>query len=296
MNAIKKIIISIAFIFVFLPFAAAGELINVAMEVNNINATASLITTDSILKNNKSDSKYHFYFLYTKLSKHNMIRLKKLISKNNITADFIYVDLDDLSKKKNPFSYEKINYEINEVLSGLFISDVLPEDMHKVLYLNSNLLVLMDLEKIYNTNITGYAAAMTKYLTKWSKYGAEMPDYYDTGIMLVNLDFYRKHKVTDKMYEYMRYYYFMDWDSAIINLSLMGNVKEVSIPQNFHCDLVSQNCYPTPPNISGVIHIFADKRMQKGTMQKIYKQYWKEVSPFSYMMFCIKNTLTKERG
>ncbi len=91
-------------------------------------------------------------------------------------------------------------------------SAILPSDVEKVLYLDCDIVVLGDISVFWNTDLSGIGAACIEDIGKDEdeRYGRLHYDrsysYFNAGVLLINLDYWRKHKVDEQCVEYFRKY------------------------------------------------------------------------------------------
>lgn len=106
-------------------------------------------------------------------------------------------------------SNDKTNYPL-EAYYRLFAAEVLPKDIHKVLYLDGDIIVYDDLSELWNTDVTGYAVGASpsyfnndveiiRKLGYDPKYG-----YFNSGVLLINLDYWREIHVVDLFVDYIK--------------------------------------------------------------------------------------------
>ena len=91
----------------------------------------------------------------------------------------------------------------------LFITEILPQTMKKVLYLDGDIIVRHSLQPLWDTDIQNYAiAAVTDYEEgKISKYNRlKYPSsygYFNAGVLLINLEFWRQNHVIEDFTQLM---------------------------------------------------------------------------------------------
>lgn len=94
----------------------------------------------------------------------------------------------------------------------IFLPVILPESISKVLYLDCDLIVESSVSELWNTNVEGYALAATedwraeveefyKRLHYEKKYS-----YFNAGVLLINLDYWRKHHLMEACVRYIQSY------------------------------------------------------------------------------------------
>lgn len=91
----------------------------------------------------------------------------------------------------------------------LMAPSILPDSIDKILYLDGDMIVNGDILDLWNTDVSGYAFAgvedwayiLSENYTRLQyddKYG-----YYNAGVTLYNLDYWRANNVTDQLFNYI---------------------------------------------------------------------------------------------
>ena len=177
---------------------------NIAYQCSNSFVGPLLVSIKSLLVNGKYDS-LKIFILSKDFSKENLASVNELIHSHGYKVDAEIIRIpdfekdygmktDDFNGKWTPNSYVR-----------LFLSDLLPKEIEKVLYLDSDVLILKDLNELFDTNLEGYNAAACcdflseeyyKFLTLTDK-----DSYYNSGVILFNLKECRASKYVSKVVE-----------------------------------------------------------------------------------------------
>ena len=113
------------------------------------------------------------------------------------------------------FTIKKENQPKHITISAyyrLFLTEILPNDIEKVLYLDSDIIVRHSLHEMYNTDIKDYAAgvvtdmgdgnlAFYNYLRYSPKYG-----YFNSGVILINLSYWKEHNILQDYIDFATQY------------------------------------------------------------------------------------------
>ena len=123
----------------------------------------------------------------------------------------------------------------------LFLTEILPIDIEKVLYLDSDIIVRHALQDMYNTDIKGYAAgvvtdmgdgnlAFYNYLRYSPKYG-----YFNSGVLLINLSYWRNKNILQDYIDFATQYpeRIILHDQDIMNFVLKDQKKQLPLTYNF---------------------------------------------------------------
>jgi lipopolysaccharide biosynthesis glycosyltransferase len=159
----------------------------------------------SLFENNKQRD-IHVHLLSNDISKENIEYLNGLALKYNNKFTIYNVDdslLDGVQYRKNRPLTKAAYYRI-------LLSSIISPSIDKILYLDCDLIVLDDISKLYSINIDGYALAATLDATPWNslhryQLNLSMNDKaFCSGIMLINLNYWRKNKSEEKLLAYSK--------------------------------------------------------------------------------------------
>lgn len=194
------------------------------------------ISMYSLLENNKDIEDISVYVFSNGISVTNKARLIEEATHFNRKIDFI--DISDLEERIG-FAVNASGYNIT-TLARLFIDDLLPEGIEKILYLDCDIIVDNNIEELWNTDITEYdmAAVVEVYMPadKKRKIGLTKKDsYYNAGMLLINRTLWRQQSLKTKFLDYYeesggRLLYN---DQDIINHCCKGRIKPISATYNF---------------------------------------------------------------
>lgn len=122
----------------------------------------------------------------------------------------------------------------------LFIAHLLPSSVSKVLYLDSDILVVDSLKPLWDTDITDHpvAAGIDLHNDEIRDFNRLEYDiqygYFNSGMLLMNLDIWRKEGLSDKILTFITEHTdrckFYDQDA--LNYVLHGRIKRVSYRYN----------------------------------------------------------------
>lgn len=189
--------------------------INVVMICDDKYVMPTSVAVTSLIENKNENSEIDIYIMCDKLSYKNMYKLKNL-STNKVNVIIREVDssiYDGLEKKYS-----------NVTCSSLLKFSIATElgELDKALYLDGDILVLDDLEKFYNQSLNEKYAAVIKDGPKPKKIPGgkkhefyKNDNYFNSGVMLLNLKKMRDDNVSKRLIDYRlnEYNYFMDQDA-----------------------------------------------------------------------------------
>lgn len=202
---------------------------NIALCTDDNYAKYCMITIVSILENN-ADTKCCVYVLTDSLSEKNKNLFKYLSD---------YYKQQILVTVIPPNSFENLKVR-SRYPKSMYYRFLLPDIVHdeKVLYLDCDIINRKSLLNFYDTDLTGKAAAVVEdaqgddvLLHNRIKYSGT---YFNSGVMLMNLDYWRKHNIKEQLVEFIennpdRCYY---PDQDALNIVLEGKVSFVNYIYN----------------------------------------------------------------
>lgn len=123
----------------------------------------------------------------------------------------------------------------------LFLAQILPQKIDKVLYLDCDIIVRHSLEEMYNTDIKNYAVGVVtdmgdgsllfySYLRYSPKYG-----YFNSGVLLINLSYWRNKNLLQDFIDFATQYpeRVILHDQDIMNFVLKDQKKQLPLTYNF---------------------------------------------------------------
>ena len=121
-----------------------------------------------------------------------------------------------------------------------FIEKVLPKDLKKILYLDIDIIVCGSLKNLWNEDLSNYSVAAASDvecddIRRYNRLNYDNKDsYFNAGVLLINLSYWRKNKICEKALEFLKKYpqkcTFHDQDA--LNHILHGSVKFISNKYN----------------------------------------------------------------
>ena len=162
------------------------------------------VTLRSMLQNASKEYFYKIYVLTTNLADDLKEKVHASTDAQNVSIEFI-----SLKEKLDCYSnmFHLRDYYSQETYFRLFIASLYPE-YDKVLYLDSDLLILDDISKMYNVdledNLLGAIVEETVLtINEFGEYvekalGVKRENYFNAGIIVINTKKYREEKIQEK--------------------------------------------------------------------------------------------------
>jgi lipopolysaccharide biosynthesis glycosyltransferase len=186
----------------------------------------------SLLKNNKTLN-ICVYILANGISSKNKINFEE-IAKGKAELHFIDVleILNEKIKNQGLTSYASSFAPY----SRLFVAESLPADVSKVFYLDGDTVVSGSLMELAQMDMEHYSCAMVKD-TRSEKYKKKIGlensyEFYNSGVILINLDFWREHNTGDALLNDMLRFPTEFPDNNALCRVLKGTIK--TLPLNYN--------------------------------------------------------------
>ena len=207
---------------------------NIACATDNNFAPYCGIMLTSLFENNKNHS-FTVFILTKGLSKENTDKLNKLASLYQQTITMIELDSNTFTacpiKEDDPVSI--VAYY------RLALPFVLPTDIHKVLYLDVDMIVNKQIDNLYSIDINGVALTACVDLNidevTLTKVGVPKEQYFNSGVLLINVDFWRRSHIAEGCFKFI-----IDnpdlityWDQDALNATLHNAIPFMDITYNF---------------------------------------------------------------
>lgn len=190
------------------------------------------VALQSLVENSKKENYYLIKILYTNITDENQEKIKKYESEN-INIEFVCLSYY-INKVKDKL-YTR-DYYSKTTYFRLFIPDLYPQ-FDKVLYLDSDIVILSDIADLYNVDMGDNLLAavpddVIQTIEVFREYAekvvgvATYKNYFNAGILLMNLDELRKFKFQEKfLYLLEKVKFSVAQDQDYLNRLCKGSVK-----------------------------------------------------------------------
>ena len=290
----KKLIYGlIAFLFIagtYFVFKPQSP-VHIAYMIDSKYLPYMMVSLNSAIKNKQKNTVYHVHVIAKDFTLKDEEKLQKMASEKIkikiYPAEEQYLDISHLGR----FAVYSI------ALQKLFIPDYLKQ-INKVLYLDADTLVLKDLSEVYKTELAdNYVAAvkdglMFEYPEHIVETGLEWRNFYfNSGIMLLNLQKIREDKIKRKALIYYNTHQDIFGDQDVLNVVFRTKILSLSYRYNciskffeerdakflseFYGEFVPQSPEEVYKN-AAILHFAGHKPWTEWYDQKILKNLWYE--------------------
>ncbi len=216
-----------------------------AADDNYVPYLATVLT--SIRENASSENNYDILVMHKNISPSNQERIRRLFSgRENFSVRFV-----DFVRYKRRFEklFTRGHFTV-ETWFRLLLPEIM-KDYEKVLYLDSDLVVNADVAELYNTDVHDYlltachdadTAGLYNRHEDTQEYirnalGMEEPyNYFQAGVILLNLEKFRSEHPTDEMLRVAAARKWKLLDQDVLNKLAQGQVKFVGMEWNVMFD------------------------------------------------------------
>jgi len=297
----KLVLILIVLLFSFLK--AEAQHVDVVYATDDNYVIYTLISINSILQNNKSNSDYTFYIVENGINDRNRELMKNYVEKHGHEIQFYYVDPLTVDKKNR--LYNNLSRVPSLSVMRVVLPDILPSNIHRLVYLDGDTIVTGNFTEFYNLDLEGKPLGMVKDISEElrMRITGVKKGYYNGGIMLMDIDKWKEENITKILLDSMEnryedYVKFGFADQDLISVALEGKIK--TLPPNWNNQtMYGMSTYDL--DTAGMIHYIYVKPWIKPKLSLNdkayikYYEYWNKsgLKKYKYLTFwnIIKNRL-----
>jgi lipopolysaccharide biosynthesis glycosyltransferase/glycosyltransferase involved in cell wall biosynthesis/acetyltransferase-like isoleucine patch superfamily enzyme len=279
-------------------------------------ATCTAVAINSLYINRDKNNSYEIFIISHKISSINRGKLEKL-SKENFDVKII-----DIQDTKEYSSVKRHREHVSTTAMFKFDIPNILKSHDKVLYIDSDVLILQDLKDLFDMDFEdSYAIVVKDILTIKNKKHLKRLNfkcdfYFNSGVMLLNLKKLRQDDISDKLIDYRKNKtnHFMDQDAfnvvfcnkvkfAPLRYNLLNfyfEVLPVETLENFYDEKLNPEITENYKNAT-ILHLGGAEKpwnMWMGYLSSIYLKYSFEFSYrlyFNILIRLIRNLNVKSR-
>ena len=274
-------------------------MMNIVLAINDQYVSQASALIMSIYKNARKDASIKINIIHSSVTQQHQDIMKDMVKDMENISELNFVDMKQFVSNKTLDEFMpggNSAYRNPEVYYRLFIPTVFHE-YDKVLYLDSDLIVCDDLTELYNTDIKDFYACAVhepKYFFRSvlvlnnkrikiedylvNKLNITDKSYFNSGVMLLNLDEMRKNNIQEKSLAFLSEKYpFAFCDQCVLNSILHGKVKFLDKKYNIFYSIFPTNNKPSVLHYTG-----AQKPWNYYKKNEGFELYWKyfKLTPF----------------
>jgi len=171
---------------------------NIVVVVDNNYAQYVGVMLTSMFENTADSKKLKVFVIYNELSDQNKINLREVVNKYH--SQIIFINEQDDYK-----NYHEGSYVSKTAYLKINIPNYLSEKEEYALYLDGDIIINCDILEFEKFDIDAYYIAAVNddnvYLA--SEVGKSIEQYFNSGVMKINLQKWREENISEKVYEYI---------------------------------------------------------------------------------------------
>ena len=197
----------------------------------------------SLFENNKDCQVDVYILIGNPLQKCNQEKLAALAKQYGTSISYCFVDYRFL--EKFPIKRENINRWSIAIYYRLYAEELLPKTVDKVLYLDCDTIVDSSLKELFDMDWDGIAVGVVPDMcTEWNEFYERLgynkeKGYFNSGVVLMNLDYWRKHNIGQQCLSWLADNYDMvvNPDQDVLNVVLADKKKALPVTYNYQIQL-----------------------------------------------------------
>ncbi len=227
-------------------------------------AKYTVVSLFSVLQNAAKDRKYRVHILYSELSEEMKTIFSALANeRTEVCLENVSEFLDQIAN-----GLPVRHYYTKTTYYRLFIAEQFPQ-YQKALYLDSDTVVQGDIARLYDTDLSDHllAACHEQVMEQMEVYGTYCEEvvgvsrhqFFNAGVMLINCEGFRRHKVLEKFVRRLGEYHFVvTQDEDYLNLICKDHVK--FLDQHWNTEVCEGLSYPYDEREGLILHyVMANK-------------------------------------
>ncbi len=212
--------------------------INVAFAADSNYAQHAAVAMASVMKHVKSGSQVRFFLLSDGIEKALLRRIKETVAR--FRAELVVIDLSEASGFETAYTSGHIS---RAAYFRLALPDILPADVMKIIYCDTDLLVLDDITKLWEMDLEGMPlAAVPDYGIMASKRAMKEKretlglladaEYFNSGVLVMDLPKWRDRGYAQAVLNVVAKHNLRHHDQDALNWVFAGKWKKLPLSWN----------------------------------------------------------------
>lgn len=217
------------------------------------------VSVVSILENADAQDIIDFYILDGGLTQDDKLNIETLKKINNFNLHYLKINHDDFKICPLLKDIDEKHSDYHVTSAGYFrfkLPELLPE-LDKILYLDCDVIIRSSLKELFEYDLKNKSTTMVEDVDaskELERLGVK--HYYNSGVMLINLDYWRKNNIQEKLFEYVKNNSDkIVWqDQDVLNAVLAGTIEPISNKWNYQYFLY-EKIEPQELNDCVILHL-----------------------------------------
>lgn len=182
-----------------------GSCINIVYCSSDLFSEVCAVSIVSLFENNKEAKDIVVYIIEDHISERNKVRLLSMAQKYERKIEFI-----PMPSPSDYFHDERFTFDtVGRTYGRMILGDVLPLDVHKVISLDSDTMILGNIEELWNYDvqgapISGVDDCMGKVAMVKTQHLKEDTSHCNAGMYVIDLDVWRAERWTELFEKYIK--------------------------------------------------------------------------------------------
>jgi len=190
--------------------------------------------------------------------------------------EIMFMKSEEAIRLTSCFRIPEGSHITNPTFLRLYISELLPSEIEKVLYLDIDILINSSLEPLFSLNFSTPICAelnVPKALGNGEHLQGHNAPYFNAGVMLINMKKWREMKLLDQFIEIgsQRIYPFVDQD--ILNIVFRNNWTRLGREFNYLHLYGSDENDPSYSDFPSIIHFSGSKPWNETSVTQFVSKY-----------------------
>lgn len=220
---------------------------NIAYQCSQAFLNPMMVSLNSFLVNNSDIDYLNLYILSPDFNDECKNKIDELISRYDIIHSVEIVKIPDF-KEKFGFIIDTYNGKWGQnAFIRLCIDNFLPDDIDRILYLDSDTIICSSLKELWDTDLNNYyAAAVCDFLGEeyYDYFSLKKEDLYcNSGVILFNVKECKKNDTIGMIRNYLQnnngFSFFME--QTVFNVVFKGKIKKIPYKYNVTTIAVTLN-------------------------------------------------------
>ena len=254
---------------------------NILYELDSNFAPQVCASMTSVCENNTAMESLHFYVFGLELSEEVQQKLSAVGRKYNRSVTIVGID---------GFMGEFGDFDTlgwNEIVMGrLFIARFLPQDVHRVLYLDGDTIVRrslaeLDAYELPEGKVLGAVIEPTVDRRRLSGLGISDVPYYNSGVLLIDMVRWRSYDAEERLHAYCMSHVdsIVAPDQDAINGALKGQIESLPPTYNY-CNTYEFYPYRTLKKLMGNLPYYSEELVQEAIADPCIVHFLGEERPW----------------
>lgn len=209
--------------------------INLVLITDSRYVPTTMTSMLSAIQNKCPSSIYNYYIVTENATESDR---KSLMSLKQLAPDTVNINIIERPEPDLPYENMQRFLQYKVGMHKIYLPEIL-QNLDKVIYMDGDTIVLKDLRELYDIDVSDVYAAVAKdgIYYRFSKEMAEMGldkrgFYFNSGVMLYNLDKQRRDNIVEKLVEYIKTHEDFYGDQDVLNMVFGNKLKLMSYRYN----------------------------------------------------------------